>query len=350
MWNWIKDHFKLIFLIVGVMFFVHLIVKYDMEAIWTNLMAIGHGIWWLFLLWLVALIVDTICWQYALGPQGTDISPFRLGMMLIAGQAINTLAPTGNLGEVVKGKLVNQHVSGSVSISSLVIYNYIHFVWGVVVLVFGAVLSVFLPEIPGYLSLAMILATAVLIGVTILEFFLLRWGLASKTMELLTRMKIPIKQPRKWLDMADKVDKNLHDFYRKYPKNFYICVLTKLISRVSAIVEIWVICYLLQKPITLFMALFIMSATILMYWLFTLVPSQLGVMEQGSDSLFGVVGFQPGFGFTFELVRRARRVFQIAVGLLALLVLNVQGSVGKTVAPEDAESEGTLKLTHSANE
>lgn len=337
MWNWIKKNLKFIFLIVGISFFANLIMEYDMGAIWTKLMSIGYGIWWIFLLWLIALIVDTICWQYALGPHRTDISMFRLSMMLIAGQAINTVAPSGNLGEIVKGKLINQHVPGSATISSLVIYNYIHFIMGVLVLISGSVLSAFVLDIPYYLSLPMIVTTSALVGVAVLEFILLRWGLASKPIDLLTRFKIPIKQPKKWINMLEEIEKNLFSFYKKYPKNFYICVLTKLISRITAILEIWVICYFLQEPITMSMALFIMSATILMYWMFTLVPSQIGVMEQGSDSLFGVVGYQPGFGFTFELVRRSRRLFQIAVGLLALFVLNLQKSTNKTVAPKDAE-------------
>ncbi|MCA9524620.1 MAG: flippase-like domain-containing protein [Myxococcales bacterium] len=332
----LKKHLNLILLVLGLGFFVKLLLDYDMRAIWSDLSTIGVGFVWILALWLGAVMADTVSWRYTFGAYRDRVPYHRLGLIMLAGHAINNVAPSGNLGEVVKGKFLGQLIGGSDTISSLVIYNYMHFVWDVVILLIGASATLFLTGVPLYLSLILVVIALLMAGLVVGLYFVLHWGLAEKTIRLLTRLRIPLKKPEALIETAERVDHNLREFYAKYPRDFWVCAIAKGVGRALATAEIWAICLLLGKPISVIMAFFIMSISQLLFWLFAMVPSQVGVMEKSSDMFFGAMGYRSGFGFTFELVRRARRVVQVAVGLLALLILNLQNAAarGQTTAAE----------------
>lgn len=340
--SFLKKHLNLILLLLGLGFFVKLLLDYDMSAIWRDLSSIGVGFLWILVLWLAAVVMDTVSWRYTFGPYRDQVPYLRLGLIMLAGHAINNVAPSGNLGEVVKGKFLGPLIGGSSTVSSLVIYNYMHFVWDVVILLIGAAATLFISGVPLYLSLILVVIAVAMAGLVVGLYFVLHWGLAERTIRFLHRLRIPMKKPEAVIEVAERVDHNIREFYAKYPRDFWVCALAKGAGRVLATAELWMICLLLGKPISVLMAFFVMSISQLLFWLFAMVPSQVGVMEKSSDLFFGAMGYRSGFGFTFELVRRARRVVQVAVGLIALLILNLSSASARPRAAETQATEPTI--------
>jgi hypothetical protein len=311
------------FLIIGIAFFVKMLMEYDLKAIWSDLSVIRYGFLWIILTWLMVVVADTITWKHTFGEFKNKVPYLNLGLIICAGQSINGVAPSGNLGELVKGKYLAEYIGGSDSVSSLIIFNFLHLAGSIVIITLGAIFSLTLDQIPGYLKILLLAAAAGLIGILVLSLFILKRGLASKVIGFVRKIRIPLKRPEKWIENAAKVDRNIRRFRKDYPGDFWISILAQACSRAGAVVEVYLICLLLGKPISLGMAFFIMSVSQLLLWIFSMVPSQIGVMEQSSDVFFKAMGYQPGAGFAFELVRRARRVVQISFGLIVLLFLSM---------------------------
>ncbi len=333
-----------IFLVIGILFFAKMLLEYDLTAIWGDLSIIGLRFLWVLLLWLLILVVDTMTWKLCFGEDKGKISYLRLALVNLAGQSINSLAPTSNLGEVVKGKMVVAQAGASASISSVVLYNFLCLVGSVLLVGLGAIVALFEPRVPLGIRLLLLLTALALVGWLLLLMFALDKGLMTRLIRLLTRWKI-VKDPDTWLEHARLVDRSIRNFRRGRPGDFWLSVLTQVVSRIFSITEVYVICAILRKPVSWEIALFVMSVSQLLSWVFMMVPSQIGVMEQSSDALFGAMSYQPGTGFTFELVRRARRIVQTFVGLLVLAVLSTaRGGLPKepeALGKAAALSEGT---------
>ncbi len=319
----IKKSLNVIFLLVGIGFFMKLLLQYDPDAILTGLTVVRYGFVWILALWLLVSLLDTLTWKHTFGVLKNDVPFMKLWLIMCAGQSINGVAPSGNLGELVKGKYLAEHIGGPDTISSLIIFNLMYTAACIAMIVLGAVLALFLPQVPGYLDALLLIASAILVGAGVLVMFVLKRGMASKFVALVRRVGVPLKQPEKWIASARQADKNVREFGARFPRDFWIALAAQLISRMAAVAEVYLICSLLQEPISLPMAFFVMSSSQLVAWIFSMIPGQIGVMEQGSDLVFGASGFQPGYGLLFELVRRARRIFQTAFGIVVLAFLGL---------------------------
>lgn len=345
----IKKSLNIVFLLVGVGFLAKMLLQYDPHKIWQGLAAVGGGFAWVLVLWLFVSLLDTLTWKHTFGVYKNKVPFLKLWLIMCAGQSINGVAPSGNLGELVKGKYLAEHIGGPDTISSLIIFNLIYTAACIAMIVLGALLSLLLPQVPGYLSALLLIAAAVLAGAGALALIVFKRGMASKFVGLIRRIGIPLKEPEKWIESARRADKNVREFRASFGKDFQIALAAQLVSRITAVAEVYLICSLLQTPISLAMAFFIMSSSQLAAWIFSMIPGQIGVMEQGSDLLFGASGFQPGYGLLFELVRRARRIVQTAFGIvvLAFLGLPKPSHKAKTFALAPQESPGQEPLAQT---
>jgi uncharacterized protein (TIRG00374 family) len=330
-----KKALQVLFVMIGFGFFAKMFADYDFAMIWNDVRVVGWGFSWLIVTWLWVVVFDTITWRHTFVERKNQIGYGRLMAIMMAGQAVNALAPSGNLGEWVKGKHLSDHIGKSDSISSLILYNFFNVVGSVIIILLGTFSAFFLPEVPDVLRIALGIVSLLLIGWVLLLLFIMKKGMAAQIVRILHRLHI-LKSPQKWIEGAARVDSNVRLFYKQTPKDFFMVVGSQVLSRSVSVFETYLVCLLLKKPIGVPMALFLSGASVLMFWMFSMVPSQIGVMEQGSDGLFQAMHYRPGAGFVFELVRRARRVLQIAVGLMVLVFLSLRSARRPLQAPNQA--------------
>jgi hypothetical protein len=57
-----------------------------------------------------------------------------------------------------------------------------------------------------------------------------------------------------------------------------------------------------------------------------LVPASLGPFEAANAAIFAALGFGVGAGLAFSLVRRARQVVWIAIGIVVLVLMRWAGA------------------------
>jgi uncharacterized protein (TIRG00374 family) len=313
-----------LFVLVGVGFSAKLIIEYDLAAIWRDVCRVGWNAGWLLLLWALMVAADTATWHYCLGAAKGRVGLLKLGMLTLAGQAVNNVTPSGNLGEVVKGKYLAQDIGTSASVSGVVIYNFMYGVVSALMLLASTICSIFIPQVPRYLVILLLLSTAIISGYVLLLAFILRAGFSEKLIRFLRRLRLPMKNSERWIQGAQRIDLQLREFGTRYPRDLFATLVLVVASRLISVLEAWVICFALQRPIGFDTALFITAVSQIISWVFAMVPSQIGVAEQGSDALFMAMAYQPGTGFTFELVRRARKLLQVALGLAILLYLSLR--------------------------
>ena len=312
------------FVLLGLGFSAKLLIEYNLAAIWGDLCRVGWHAGWLLLLWALMVTADTATWHYSLGDAKGRVGFLTLGLLTLAGQAVNNVTPSANVGELVKGRYLAQDIGTSASVSGLVIYNFMYALVSALMVSAGAVCSLFISTVPGYVVALLLISAAVVCAYVLLLLVVLRGGLSEKIVRFLKRLRLPIRNHERWIQGARRVDLALREFATKHPQDLLATFILVVASRLISVLEVWVICKALRRPVGLEMAFFIMAVSQLVSWVFALVPSQIGVAEQGSEALFRVMAYQPGMGFTFELVRRARRLFQVALGLIILLYLSLR--------------------------
>ena len=117
------------------------------------------------------------------------------------------------------------------------------------------------------------------------------------------------------LGVVTDIESSVLRFYRERPVAFVACVaLHVLIAAVSA-AEIFLVLKLIGNPVAYYEAWIIEAAVILLRNVFFLIPAGLGVQESAFLAVCGLVTGSPTAGVTVALIRRAREVLWIIVGL-----------------------------------
>ncbi len=94
-------------------------------------------------------------------------------------------------------------------------------------------------------------------------------------------------------------------------------ILLDCVGRVLGNVEIYLIAYLMDIPLTWVDTFALGTLTVITYTLFVFIPSAVGVLEASFVGYFALMGYDPAHGLSLELVRRMNNLFWIGLGTLA---------------------------------
>jgi uncharacterized membrane protein YbhN (UPF0104 family) len=87
-------------------------------------------------------------------------------------------------------------------------------------------------------------------------------------------------------------------------------------------VEVYLILFFLGQPVDGITALALEALAVFVKGSTSFIPGSVGGQEAGSVLLFTAFGYSSATGITFAILRRAREIFWIVIGLIALAVEN----------------------------
>lgn len=307
--------FKILFLVLGLIFFAFLIYEVGPAQIWSSLVAVGWGFISIFALWLLYYFFQNFAWAIIMRKTFREVGFLSLLKARIAGEAMNGLIPLGNFGgEPVKAYILAEKTSQTEIVASLILDKTI-FAFGSLLYIFsGLVLAVFALSELGWEIKFLIFA------IIALMVYGLVWFVRKKTFftQLCSKLEgwgIATTFFRKRMQNIRKMDERIESFYRSNKRRFIASLLLHFFAKIINAFEFYLIFKYLGFELTFIHALCINSLSIMINALFMFVPGHWGIAEGAQGFIFLAIGLEPSDGVAVGVVRRVRHIFYTLIGL-----------------------------------
>jgi uncharacterized membrane protein YbhN (UPF0104 family) len=312
---------KIVFLVLGVALLGVLLYRVGADPILETL---GRLAWWQFILvclpYVAVTAVDTLGWRFAFA---RDRAPFgRLLGARLAGEALNVVTAVGSVGgEAAKAWLVRRDVAYEESVPSIIIAKTtITLAQALFLLISLGVAWLTLPVtsevLQGMLWLLLIEIVAVggLLGAQVS-------GMVARGGRLLKLAGVIDDSAR-----AETLDRTLRDYYRTRWRRLVLSLGFHFVGWVLGVVEAVVMLWALDVSASIATATVIEAVGSGVRFATFLVPASLGPFEAANAVVFGALGLGAGAGLAFSLVRRARQVVWIGIGIVVLVIMRWAGA------------------------
>lgn len=314
-----KKHLRSIFLVFGVILFYLLIQKIGIEKIVYQILSVKEAFLFSLLIALAWHVLYAISWGISLGSESKNISINKLFKARLAGESMNGLTPfVGMGGEPVKIHLIGQSVTMEGAIGSVMIEKTMFITTGIVVMTLGTILAMLFVTTDSFTRL--FLATASMAGLTLLGSAFTHRG-AKVTTALTDTLKSFGIHPN-WLEKSEnflhKLDTFIVSFYTSRPVAFAVSLIINCIARLLGVIEMYIILHALGADLNWIQVFYIWSLTNFFSQIFSFIPSSIGASEGAQAFLLLTLGKDPMLGLVLALVRRARQIIFLGLGLYFL--------------------------------
>jgi len=337
--------------ILGILLFIHLIHRAGPAKLLASMVALGWGLALVIAWGGVAHILKTWAWRLTLLDGKYQVSFARMLGLRLSSEAVGQFGGLAQLfGEGLRVSLLGPAIPLSHGIASVTIDRAFFVVSAAVVSFLGLSAVLMVLPLPHKLMLYAIVFACLLLGFVLLSAIAIRnrWPLFSRTGNVLGRIRHlkPLIDRKRAL--IHSVEESLLDFYHSTPKAFWASLLLNLACHAAAIVEVYLIVWLMGTKLTLFGALAIEALTKLVNIAGTFNPGNIGTYEGGNMLITKMFGLTAAAGLTLAFARRLRALFWAGVGMLCLISLSNRTKREKgnetnedimQVAPEQLSSE-----------
>ncbi len=303
-------------LVSGLLLLIGLLAWQGFHDVFQFLLASGWYLLLLPLVWFPVLLPATQGWRQLFKP-GCKPS-FGHGLLALwMGRAVNNLLPVASIGgEVAKARLLTIWGTSGVDAAASVTVDKAVQAMALACWAFtGALLLLFLPGDSGIVPYAVgciVFLVASAIGMVIVQRLGLLGGLAKLVGKLVKH--------ETWENVtfsATEVDQVIRELYGN-KLNILNAALYRLASLALHTVELWLACYLLGQPISVFEAFLLRSLTAALSDLAFMIPNAYGVQEGAFIIIGALVGFTPEFSLALSLALRIRDLIFDPAGLITL--------------------------------
>src|SRR6202034_3439027 len=311
--------------ILGILLFVDLIHRAGPTKLLASIVALGWGLALVIVWGGVAHILKTWAWRLTLRDGKHQVSFARMLGLRLSSEAVGQFGGLAQLfGDGLRVSLLGPAIPLSHSIASVTIDRAFFVVSAAVVSLLGLSAVLMVLPLPQKLILYAIVFACLLLGFVLLCAIAIRnrWPLFSRTGEVLGRIRYlkPLIDRRRALIHC--VEQSLLDFYHRTPEAFWASFLLNLACHAAAIVEVYLIVWLMGTKLTLFGALAIEALTKLVNIAGAFNPGNIGTYEGGNMLITKMFGLTAAAGLTLALARRLRALFWTGVGILCLIILS----------------------------
>jgi phosphatidylglycerophosphate synthase len=338
--------------LVGILLFVHLIQRAGPAKLLASMAALGWGLALVIAWGGVAHIIKTWAWRLTLLDGKYQVSFVRMLGLRLSSEAVGQFGGLAQLfGEGLRVSLLGSAIPVSHGIASVTIDRAFFVVSAAVVSFLGLSAVLVLLPLPKTLILYAIVFACLLLGFVLLSATAIRnrWPLFSRTGRALGRIRYlkPLIDRKRAL--IQSVEETLFDFYHRTPTAFWASLLLNFAYHAAAIVEVYLIVWLMGAKLTLFGALAIEALTKIVNIAGTFNPGNIGTYEGGNILITKMFGLTAAAGLTLAFARRLRALFWAGVGILCLMILSSRTKREKRggtnddimqIVPEQISSEG----------
>ena len=308
-----------LYLLLGGCLLWGVVWKLGVQNVMDRMAMMGWGILPVLCVSLAWKCSNTAAWRLAFPPD-TDVPGFwRLFRVNLAGDVVNNLVPTGNLGgELAKPYLLRGQVPVSRTLSSVVANKTMEVLSGFVFVALGVGGALLSLPLDGRIQIG--LAAAVLLGGTgiVLVCLVQRRRPLSRLLDLFGRLGVRVRFLDRHRAAIQRVEAGLVAFYGCSRRRLITCLGMRLGSWVLGALETFLIMRLMGLDISPSAAFYVVALNVVIETVFFFVPGGLGTFEAGHAYLFFTMGLDPATGVSVALVKRFREVFWMGMGVALL--------------------------------
>jgi hypothetical protein len=312
------------FLIVGLAALAWMIHTLGVDSIGDGLSRLGWGFALSNLAYFGALAADAFTLRACAGEVGGTVPYGRFLHAGMAGHAINLATPSGRLGEITKCTVLANDMPTERAAAALVVQNFIMLVTNCAMIVTAPIVAVLALGIEGSVATLLLVSAGVFFVVGAGALVLMHRGIGTWPFAVLARVGVSDERISRWRDAWQRVEGHWRDAVADRPR-MRVAWASGFASRLFTIAEFAIILAFLGSDHVLAVAALSMANSQVVMWMTAFVPLQVGTAEGGQYALYSAVGLVPAMGVVVELVRKARSVVFIAIGIALLGWANFRG-------------------------
>lgn len=315
-----KHLIRFIFIAVGLIIAVLIVRKLGYESIINNLRVLSWRAIPILFLGAIWYFLYTLAWDQFLRRLKGSIGLWELYRAKIAGEAVNTVTPASFLGgDPVRIYILKKHFPVTEGAASVVVDRTLHTL-AILMVVFIGIVAAFwkLPFLPLNMRYGLpiiLIICSIFMG---LVFTHQRRGLFSFLMYILKKLHIKKSFSAKTIEKLQDLDCHIADFYLKNPRGFWTALSLHFTGRMLGIVEIYAVGKIFYPEFTLYAALLLCAIAPLVNFIFAFIPGALGVLEGAYSGVLYILHMPPEVGLSIQIFKRARALFWICLGFIAL--------------------------------
>jgi phosphatidylglycerophosphate synthase len=320
-----QNAFRAAVVVSGTALLACLISRVGANRLLENISTLGRGLVLIVALGGVAHLVKTWAWRLTLTDCRGDVSLTRMLQLRLASEAAGQAGALGLLlGEGLRVSALGDKIPIDRRISSVTLDRAMFIASGAIVSIVGVVAALLLMPLTHALRLYAVLFTEILLGLLFIVALAMlnRWPFVSRSARVFCRLTFLRYRVEAKLPLIHSVENKLFDFHRRTPVAFWASLALNLSSHAMAILEVYLILWLMGIKIGLLGALVFEALTKLVNAVGTLNPGNIGSYEGGNMLIARMFGLSGVAGLSIALTRRVRAIFWTAVGGLCLFLLS----------------------------
>lgn len=305
------------FLAIGLVALGWMVADLGPAVLLDGMRRVGWGFALAVLVQGVALVLSGLALRRCARAEGCAQAAWPFVRAHVAGHAINTATPFGQLGEVTKYTLLVDRLPPERLLAALVIDNVMYVVTICAFVAVVPLLAIGPLGIEGAVRTALIAGAAAHAAIGLAVLWLLRRGVGAWPFRLARRLGLPaprVERAEAWwrrFERAARVGATLDpDMLAAWG--------LMLAARAMSALEAAVILRFLGVEDWLALGFLATAAAHVVRWLTSFVPLDAGTAEGGAYLFFRAIGLPPQLGVVLELVKKVRRVIFLGVGVAIL--------------------------------
>ncbi|HST54187.1 MAG TPA: lysylphosphatidylglycerol synthase domain-containing protein [Pyrinomonadaceae bacterium] len=314
-------HAGVAFAVAGLALFVYFVWRAGPAEVWSNISKIGWGFAAILLLAGLRFVVRALAWTLCFEP------PHRLGFWdafsaYLIGDSAGNIVPLGIVvSEPTKAALVGGRVPFGAGFSAIAVENIFYMLSTALFIFCGAAALLASFQLPNVLRYSSYGVVAGALAFVVLAAYALRRQLRFLTAALdwTAARGLGRRALERRREKVASFEDRIYGFYEHGQRRFAPILLCEFAFHMLGVAEAFITIALISgtQP-SLLSAFLFESVNRIITVAFKFVPLRAGIDELGTGQLARVLAFGMTAGVTLAVVRKARTIFWMAVGVLLL--------------------------------
>src|SRR5580658_5914290 len=316
---------RILTVVFGVGLLIYLVRRVGPDNLLANVETLGWGLALIIALGGVTHLVRAWAWRMTLAGWRGKTSLLRMLQVRIASEAAGQVGILGHLfGDGLRISAFDEAIPIDNRISSVILDRALFIAAGTIMSGVGILAALFVLSLSHALQWYATLFAVTLISLLFLLALavLKRWRFLSRPAQYLGQLQRFRGRVENALPLIYSVERQLFDFHTSTPGPFWSAVALNLACHGMAVLEVYLILWLLGVKIGIIGALIFEGLTKLVNAVGSFNPGNIGTYEGGNVLIARLFGITGAVGLAVALARRSRAIFWAAVGGVFLVMLS----------------------------
>ena len=338
------------FALLGLALFAYFVWRAGPGEIWANVSKIGWGLAAILALGGLRFVVRALAWTLCFEPPHRLCFRDAFSAYLIGDSAGNVVPLGLVVSEPTKVALVRERVPLAAAVSALAVENIFYMVSVALFISCGAAALLAAFPLPKALRLSSYGIIAGAFVLLISAFYAIRrqWRFLSAALDLAAKRGLGRGGHARRREKVAAFEERLYGFYERGRARFLPIFLCEATFHLLGVAEAYLTIALISAVApTLLSAFLFESVNRVITVVFKVIPLRAGVDEMGTGQLARLLAFGEAAGVTLAVVRKARTLFWMTVGvaLLAARGLSLREVAARA---ERAQGEAVGETRHES--